>query len=141
MPPTDPTARATFERCKLRHESTERAAQYVRLHSDLLRLRREDSTIALQAAAGLDGATLGERAMLVRFFGPAGDDRLLIINLGSDLDVVAWSEPLLAPPTNASWKISWSSEDSILWRERYAAVAGRPLACSGPVRAAARPHV
>ena len=30
---------------------------------------------------------------------------------------------------------------SILWRERYAAVAGRSLACSGPVRAAARPHV
>ncbi len=26
MPPTDPTARATFERCKLQHESTERAA-------------------------------------------------------------------------------------------------------------------
>ena len=98
MPTTDPTARATFEHCKLRHESTERAAQHVRLHSDLLRLRRQDSTIALQADAGLDGATLGERAMLVRFFGPANDDRLLVINLGSDLDVAGWSEPLVAPP-------------------------------------------
>ena len=141
MPPTDPTARATFERCKLRHESTERAAQYVRLHSDLLRLRREDSTIALQADAGLDGATLGERALLVRFFGPAGDDRLLVINLGSDLDLVAWSEPLVAPPDERVLEDIVVERRSILWRERHAAVAGRPLACSGPVRAAARPHV
>ncbi len=132
MPSTDPTERATFEQCKLQHESTERAAQYVQLHSDLLRLRREDSTIALQAGAGLDGATLGERAMLVRFFGPAGDDRLLVINLGSDFDLVGCSEPLVAPPTNASWKISWSSEDpsyggsgTPLWRDDRWPVPGQ----------------
>ncbi len=132
MPSTDPTERATFEQCRLQHESTERAAQYVRLHSHLLRLRREDSTIALQAGAGLDGATLGERALLVRFFGPAGDDRLLVINLGSDFDVVGCSEPLVAPPTKASWKILWSSEDpsyggsgTPLWRDDQWPVPGQ----------------
>ena len=139
MPPTDPTERATFEQCKLQHESTERAAQYVRLHSDLLRLRREDSTIALQAGAGLDGATLGERALLVRFFGPAGDDRLLVINLGSDFDVVGCGEPLVAPPTNASWKIFWSSEDpsyggsgTPLWRDDRWPVPGQCALLLGP---------
>lgn len=139
MPRTDPTARATFEQCKLQHQSTERAAQYVRLHGDLLRLRREDATIALQAGAGLDGATLGERAMLVRFFGPAGDDRLLVINLGSDFDVLGCSEPLVAPPTNASWKISWSSEDpsyggsgTPLWRDDRWPVPGQCALLVGP---------
>ena len=148
MPPTDPTARATFERCKLQHKSTARTALYVRLHSDLLRLRREDSTIALQADAGLDGATQGERAMLVRFFGPAGDDRLLVINLGSDLDAVAWSEPLIAPPTNASWKVLWSSEDpsyggsgTPMWRDDRWPVPGQCALLLAPARAPASDNV
>ncbi len=46
----DPSARATFESCQLRDDASERAQQFWRLHADLLRLRREDATIALPGA-------------------------------------------------------------------------------------------
>lgn len=107
----DPTARSTFEACKLRYEPTERAQRFWRLHYDLLRLRREDTTIALQAEAGIDGATLDERALVLRFFGPDDDDRLLVVNLGTDLDLCALGEPLVAPPAATSWTVLWSSEE------------------------------
>ncbi len=135
MPSTDPTERATFEQCKLQHESTERAAQYVRLHSDLLLLRREDSTIALQAGAGLDGATLGERAMLVRFFGPAGDDRLLVINLGSDFDAGRVERAACGSANERVLEDIVVERRSVLWWERHAAVAGQTV---GLFRASAR---
>jgi maltooligosyltrehalose trehalohydrolase len=112
----DPTARSTFEACRLTHERTGRAQRFWRLHADLLRLRRTDATIALQGDGGLDGATLNDRALVLRFFAPGGDDRLLVVNLGADLDLVAVAEPLVAPPatptlaSRAPWTILWSSE-------------------------------
>jgi maltooligosyltrehalose trehalohydrolase len=108
----DPTARSTFEACRLPHELTGRAQQYWRLHADLLRLRRTDTTIALQGEGGLDGATLNERALVLRFFAPGDNDRLLVVNLGADIDLVAVAEPLVAPPAPpaASWTVLWSSE-------------------------------
>ena len=107
----DPTARSTFEMCKLRMDSTERAQQFWNLHHDLLRLRRDDPTIALQGERGLDGATVGAQALVLRFFGAAGGDRLLIVNMGTDLDLATCVEPLVAPPADASWSVAWSSED------------------------------
>ena len=109
----DPTERATFEACKLPHELTERARRFWRLHADLLEVRRMDATIALQGEGGLDGATLNERAFVLRFRAPDDDDRLLVVNLGADIDLVAVAEPLVAPPpqpTSASWAVLWSSE-------------------------------
>ncbi len=107
----DPTARSTFEMCKLRMESTERAQQFWNLHHDLLRLRREDLTIALQGEGGLDGAAVGAQAFVLRFFGAPSDDRLLVVNMGTDLDLATCGEPLVAPPAGASWAVAWSSED------------------------------
>ena len=40
----------------------------------------------------------------------ADDDRLLIINLGLDVHLQPWPEPLLAPHEEHSWKLKWSSE-------------------------------
>jgi maltooligosyltrehalose trehalohydrolase len=38
-------------------------------------------------------------------------DRLLLINLGRDLDFTPAPEPLLAPPAGARWQVLWVSED------------------------------
>jgi len=40
-----------------------------------------------------------------------GEDRLLMVNLGTDLSLVPNPEPLLAPPAQRSWVELWSSED------------------------------
>ena len=136
----DPSARATFESCQLRDDDSERAQQFWRLHADLLRLRREDTTIALQGHGGVDGATLDERGLVLRFFGPHHDDRLLVVNLGTDVDLVSRPEPLVAPPDGASWTVLWSSEASSYggsgtptWSEERWAVAGRAALLLGPV--------
>jgi maltooligosyltrehalose trehalohydrolase len=82
------------------------------LHADLLRLRRTDQTIAAQGAHGLDGAVLSTDAFLLRFFGASGtaDDRVLLVNLGADLELPVLPEPLLAPPADHTWTVAWSSE-------------------------------
>jgi len=54
---------------------------------------------------------------VLRFFGegrddaPEGrdDDRLLVVNLGRQLEPLV-PEPLLAPPEGRQWKVLWSSE-------------------------------
>jgi maltooligosyltrehalose trehalohydrolase len=83
----------------------------VALHRDLLRLRREEPVFRAQRRGGLDGAVLGPEALVLRFFGTAGDDRLLIVNLGRDLALRPAPEPLLAPPEGMVWEPLWSSED------------------------------
>jgi maltooligosyltrehalose trehalohydrolase len=81
------------------------------LYRDLLRLRREDPVIAAQARGGLDGAVLGPRAFLLRWFDRAAGDRLLVVNLGDDLALASAPEPLLAPPRDARWQMVWSSDE------------------------------
>lgn len=105
---TDCRARATFEACQLDFGERERHAAAYALHIDLLRLRR-DQPVFRQPAA-LDGAVLGAHAFVLRFFTATGDDRLLLVNLGGDLDYNPAPEPLLAPPPNRAWSVLWSSE-------------------------------
>jgi maltooligosyltrehalose trehalohydrolase len=59
----------------------------------------------------MDGAVLGPDAFVLRFFGKARNDRLLIVNLGRDLDLSPAPEPLLAPPWGHDWRLLWSSEE------------------------------
>jgi maltooligosyltrehalose trehalohydrolase len=47
---------------------------------------------------------------VLRYFGWDRGDRLLIVNLGCDLDLTPIPEPLLAPPPQSRWTIQWSSE-------------------------------
>jgi maltooligosyltrehalose trehalohydrolase len=67
--------------------------------------------IRAQGAGGLDGAVLGPEAFCLRWLDPAADDRLLVVNLGADLDLPSSPEPLLAPPVDRAWATIWSSED------------------------------
>jgi len=64
----------------------------------------------LQRRGGIDGAVLGGEAFCLRFFGDDGDDRLMLVNLGRDLDLAVLPEPLLAPPLGLEWGLLWSSE-------------------------------
>jgi maltooligosyltrehalose trehalohydrolase len=105
-----PDARATFERCRLDHGEATKNAEILLLHRDLLHLRRDDPVIAGPTTI-VDGAVLGPEAFVLRFFGSSGHDRLLIVNLGTDLSLVPNPEPLLAPPAQGSWVELWSSED------------------------------
>jgi maltooligosyltrehalose trehalohydrolase len=109
----DPGDPATFERCKLDFGDRERHAPIYHLHKELLRLRREDGVFGARRAR-VEGAVLAEEALVLRFFGaPAGNDRLLLINLGADLHLESAPEPLLAPPEGKLWELAWSSEDPL----------------------------
>ncbi len=107
----DPESPETFARCKLDWSERETHGEALALHRDLLRLRREDPVFRAQGAGWLDGTVLGREAFALRFFGETAGDRLLIVNLGKDLDLEPVPEPLLAPLTGSRWEVLWSSED------------------------------
>jgi maltooligosyltrehalose trehalohydrolase len=106
--PHDPE---TFMRCKLDWTEFERNSAAVALHRDLLTLRRTDSVFAAQKPRSLDGAVLAKQCFALRFFGQEGDDRLLIVNYGSDVKPSCLAEPLIAPPSERKWQLLWSSEE------------------------------
>jgi len=114
----DPGARETFLQCKLNLAERLQNQAIYDLHKDLLRLRREDPVLADQQSGGLDGAVLGTEVFALRFFGgreggrggKRAGDRLLLVNLGADLDFEIVPEPLLAPVTGMRWEVLWSSE-------------------------------
>jgi maltooligosyltrehalose trehalohydrolase len=54
---------------------------------------------------------LGPHACVLRFFADDGADRLLVVNLGTDLRLDPAPEPLLAPPEGGAWATLWTSED------------------------------
>jgi len=105
-----PDDRQTFERSKLDFAERETNAAAYALHIDLLRLRREDAVFRAQRSDRLDGAPLGSDALVVRYFGDDGDDRLLLVNFGCELRLSPLPCPLLAPPAGMTWQTLWSSE-------------------------------
>ncbi len=108
----DPSLEKTFTECKLDFSEVETHADVYVLHQDLLRLRREDPVLSRQGEDGIDGAVLGPHAFVLRYFSPGfTDDRLLVVNLGIDLEFNPSPEPLLGPPLDCEWEKLWSSED------------------------------
>jgi maltooligosyltrehalose trehalohydrolase len=109
----DPAHPDTFERSKLDHAERTHAghAQALALHRDLLQLRHSDAAFHAQQPGAVDGAVLGPAAFVLRFVAARGDDRLLVVNLGADLQLDRVPEPLLAPPLRHRWRLHWSSED------------------------------
>lgn len=118
----DPCDIRTFERSKLDFAERESHAAAYALHRDLFRLRREDRIFSAQRADRIQGAVISAEAFLLRFFGDEGDDRLLLVNLGRDIDWRPAAEPLLAAPEGTAWRLLWSSEDP-----RYGGLGTRPL--------------
>jgi maltooligosyltrehalose trehalohydrolase len=107
-PPEDPRA---FRLSKLlqRDDARERAAR--EFHKTLLRMRRDDEVFRAQRSDWLYGAVLGDGAFALRFATGTGKDRLVLVNLGHDLDLTEVSEPLLAPLVDRPFEIVFSSED------------------------------
>jgi maltooligosyltrehalose trehalohydrolase len=112
----DPGARATFESAKLDWSGQlmqPHGQRSMALHRDLLQLRHGDPRLdrSVSDPAGFDGAALTDSCVLLRWFSADQYDRLLIVNLGSDLHVTSAPEPLLAPPEGCGWNLIFSSED------------------------------
>jgi len=110
----DPGALETFDICKLDWNERRTHAPVYQMHKDLLRLRREDEVFRTVARGGrglVDGAVLGPECLVLRYFGENGDDRLLAVNLGLQIEIASAPEPLVAPPEGSAWELLWSSED------------------------------
>jgi maltooligosyltrehalose trehalohydrolase len=109
----DPGDVGTFERSKLTHDEHETSRPMWFMHRDLVHLRRDDPTLMMTGGHGVDGTVLGASAFAIRLFGAAGSsaDRLLVVNLGGDLEIPVIPDPLLAPPDDHRWAARWSSED------------------------------
>ena len=108
----DPSAPSTCTRCTLDWSERERNAPVLALHRDLLRLRREDPALHAQTRRGVDGAVLNDRAFVLRFFGPDGDDRLLVVNLGRRVHLDPMAEPLIAPRRRGTHWVTVLSTDA-----------------------------
>ena len=105
-----PDSLETFARCKLDFSERDKHAPVYRLHRDLLRLRREDPLFSQPRRGAVEGAVLGTECFLLRFFSQTRNDRLVLVNLGTDLVLEPLAEPLLAEPEGGEWALMWSSE-------------------------------
>ncbi|MFN2621573.1 MAG: malto-oligosyltrehalose trehalohydrolase [Chthoniobacterales bacterium] len=106
-----PHHRSTFEGCKLDWNDREKFPQLYHLHRDLIRLRRSDPRFRESQRNGVDGAVLGRRAFVLRYFAEnPGNERLLLVNLEKQTVFSPAPEPLLAPPDNHEWQMMWTSE-------------------------------
>jgi maltooligosyltrehalose trehalohydrolase len=124
--PHDPR---TFEQCKLDHAERTKNRATVDLFRALLELRRTDPIFSAQDATRLHGAVLGPRAFVLRFGTGSGDDRMVLVNLGTDLDAGGKAEPLLAPPSGCEWNLIFSTENP-----KYGGAGTPPLGRRGELR-------
>jgi maltooligosyltrehalose trehalohydrolase len=118
----DPADERTFLRSKLDWKEAERNGEILALHRDLLRLRHNDRIIARQDKFAIEGSVLSPEALALRWFTDDDDDRLLLVNLGRDIDFFPLSDPLLASPRDRRWQHLWSSEDP-----RYGGIGTPPF--------------
>jgi maltooligosyltrehalose trehalohydrolase len=110
----DPAKEETFARCRLDLRERQKNEPVYRMHMDLLKLRREEPALRPRDQRWFEGTVLSEQAFLLRYHGQTDrDDRLLLVNLGTDQRLCPLPEPLLAPPQGTRWTIRWSSEDII----------------------------
>ncbi len=120
--PDDPEV---FAHCKLDFSEREKNRQLYDLHIDLLKLRREDSRFRQQIPGGIDGAALGTASFVLRYFSKEDDDRLLLVNFGERQVLHPASEPLLAPPSDCTWEILWTSESPCYGEAVVAPIASK----------------
>jgi maltooligosyltrehalose trehalohydrolase len=108
----DPGDASTFIRSKLDWSERSAHAETLALHRDLLRLRREDPVIRAPRMHGVDGSVVNDRAFVLRFFGAAHGDRLLVVNLGDRVHADPFAEPLIALGRGKRWRTVFSTEDT-----------------------------
>jgi len=105
--PHDPR---TFERCRLNWDERDAHDTFVRLYRDLLTLRRSEAAFRAQDADAIEGAVLGAELFVLRYTTASPEDeRLLLVNLGADVEAGSFPEPSIAPPDGHTWTVRWSS--------------------------------
>jgi maltooligosyltrehalose trehalohydrolase len=109
--PGRPHDREVFECAKLDQHERQSHVEMLALHRDCIRLRREDEVFRQQRSDWMHGAVLGPEAFVLRFFGGDHGDRLILANLGRDLNLFPAPEPLLGSREHMSWARLLSSDD------------------------------
>jgi maltooligosyltrehalose trehalohydrolase len=104
----DPADAGTFEAAKLDIDRQRRDNPVLRMHRDLLRLRREHPSLAAQSRDLVEGAVVSGSAFVLRWLGPA-EELLLVVNLGPE-GAICGAESLLACEPDSEWSVLWSSE-------------------------------
>ena len=104
-----PNDKSTFKKSKLQWQELESNASIYNLHKDLLLLRTSDEVFKHLPNLHIEGSTLNENILILRYFREK-DERLLFINFGIDFAIFPASDPLLAAPEGHQWKILFSSE-------------------------------
>lgn len=119
----DPADPETFARCQLRWDEIDALphARALRLHRDLLRLRATERALAAGVPESAGWQTSNPSAACAVFRHGVGGgarmpdrERLLLVNLGPDLEIPPPTEPLLAPSSIEAfpfWRTMWASED------------------------------
>lgn len=107
----DPGVENTFKSCILDVSEREKNRSYYLMHKDLLSLRHSDPVLSRHSYGSTDGAVISRDAFVLRFFAEDGLDRLLIVNLGTDLHLDSVPDPLMAAPAGMDWKAVWASEN------------------------------
>jgi maltooligosyltrehalose trehalohydrolase len=109
----DPKEPDTFGKSCLDPAEQNRHPEIVRLHTDLLALRRTDPVLSARPSVSIDGAVLGGGCFVLRYLTSTHEDRLLVVNLGTGVDLPHLPEPLVAPPARYRWQVNWSSESPV----------------------------
>ncbi len=109
----DPSSPATFENSKIDHSEVVEARRNLQTSSRSAAAATRGSRSFTQGGdKGVDGAVLNPQCFVLRYFSDGfKDDRLLVVNLGTDLEFNPAPEPLLAPPAARQWLKLWSSDD------------------------------
>ncbi len=99
----DPGNPHTFEMSKLDFSEREKNAESLSASQRSDRSSPDRSGFfESPAPRSLDGAVLAADAFVLRYFSESHGDRLLVVNLGTDLYLSPSPEPLLAPPSGKS---------------------------------------
>ena len=104
----DPCAPDTVKKSTLQWSERDHNTASIRLHTDLIALRQRFHSVV--TARQVDGALLASHAFVFRWFDELHGDRLLLVNLGPQMDTQVWAEPLMAAPHGHEWAQIWSSE-------------------------------
>jgi maltooligosyltrehalose trehalohydrolase len=99
-----------FHGCKLSDEERSADSAAVRLHRDLLRLRREDQVLARLGTSEvrIESAAPTTAILLIRYISEHGH-RLLVVNRGND-HLSPMNDALFAPAPGTYWSVQWSSD-------------------------------
>jgi maltooligosyltrehalose trehalohydrolase len=106
----DPCDETAFHRCHLDWQETPESVRALKLHGDLLRLRRDDAVLKHLGTKALDIQTSAPSpSILIVRYRAAGDERLLLLNLG-ERTTFRMNDPLLAAPRGLQWTRLWCSD-------------------------------